>query len=1005
MDTEPTRYEDTSSRLWKVFISSTGFGLHGFRDAAREVIEGFRFSGLRCFEPVMMEDFGAEDGPAREVCVSKVRDCDIVVGIVGVRYGDHPPDDETSFTEIEFQAAVDYRVSRLMYLLNDEVAHGLEDTARQGEDRADRQDQFRARVAADLVTDMTVDSMEDFRAKLGRALEKWVRDYSFTRTMVDHSQEFRQSRERLLRAGQRTGGATLIYGAPGTGKTTLFNALLNDVPVQRAYSRLIGPFTVRLAEGKAAAEQVRADVSAKFDDIAGQLGVPRAVLPPVLVALYLESDTVGGKTVDADTLAVLSRLFTWDVPRTVVLAETNSLPVMERLERDLSGSLAVITVGDYHSVDDALEQMRHDAPDVREWPQPDTRILAEALGLRPISLFTAAKDIEAEARRSPRRVAARIRKQLEAIAREESEEGKYAALISNSIENLSPEARDLLALMTVLHPKPTLFPDEMAVALDLSLSLDEAIAIATVENDSTLSDDELRHRDDADDLVSELVDRGLLERMSGRGPAGQDSAPLLTVHPANVRAIRKCLPLTAENRAAGHARAEAFYRTLVGKAVSGSFEERFRMEDDAWWARAEEWIYHFGHIAPGRAGIVFAALFFDAYWWWDVYVPFDSCDRLLDYVGRPRVRAVSPDMSQIAALLTEFRRSLPRKHESIVARLYAQIAGGAPERAAGLRENARRGASVIPVLRELCACLGITELDALFGDAPPEPDDAGQPDDAPVTDQTRLHLLGLLCLFLAQGHWFRAELEPEGTALAAAESCYRRAESCFTEELDSYDVALTRNLLGQVISERGGDPGEIWEKAEEVADDESDTELLGNIERARAEHLRLHGDLDGALVHYGRAVFYGMAMQVTSNLAAGADPYTQAFYREVGLFATKVLIDPVLHDQGPSQDARLTEARRRLAVMLGEWGGSWEPDPVRVDQALREASQQDTEKFARAIADAAFPPGPGNAVLRKPGSGYYRQIHDLIEKTRSQPWVKGLRRWAKQRDNDASKQG
>jgi hypothetical protein len=41
--------------------------------------------------------------------------------------------------------------------------------------------------------------------------------------------------------------------------------------------------------------------------------------------------------------------------------------------------------------------------------------------------------------------------------------------------------------MTVLHPKPTLFPDEMAVALDLSLDLDDAIAISPRQTTSVNS--------------------------------------------------------------------------------------------------------------------------------------------------------------------------------------------------------------------------------------------------------------------------------------------------------------------------------------------------------------------------------------------------------------------------------------------------------------------------------------------------------------------------------------
>ena len=810
------RFEDTLASRWKVFISSTSFGLRGFRDVARDVIRDFKYAGIKCFEPVMLEDFGAQDGPAREVCADKVRDCNLLVGIIGIRYGDHPPDDQTSFTELEFQTAVDHGLSRLMFLLDEEVARQLEGARLQGEDRADRQGQLRRRVGIDRVaemsvgTDKKVGTEEAFRDKLARALETWVDESSYKLLLVDHSAEFRGTRRRLLDLGGRTGGATLLFGEPGTGKSALFDALLNDVLLRHAYSRLVGPLPVRLAEGKEAIERARADVNSAIDGFAAeQPGVSRAVLPPVLIALYLESDIDTGQDVDADTLSVLGRLFSWDAPRAVVLAETNNHSVRARLARDLRWTRgAVITVSDYDNVDDALEQMRRDAPDVRNWPEPDTGILAEALGLRPISLFAAAKDIEEEASRSPRRIVGTIRKQLEAIASEESPEGIYGALIRNNIEHLSPEARDLLALMTVLHPKPTLFPDEIAVALDLSLELDDAISLATAEDDQELDADEQRQVEKADDLVAELVGRGLLERLPRPGKSRGESPKLLTLHPANARVVHDYLPLAGDRRAEGHARAEAFYRTRVGEAVSGSFDSHFRLEDDAWWDDAEEWIYHLGHIEPVRAGISFATLFLDAYWWWDLYVKFDFCDKLLDYASRPRVRAVSTDMPEVTHLLTEFRQTYPREYGATNAQIHAEIAGDDPVRAAGLRETARTGAGVIPILEQLCRRLGITELDTLIaGTAPAVSDPDPAPGHEPVADKTRLHLLGLICLLLAEGHRFRAAEEAGEEARAAVEACYLRAESYFLAEDDPWDVAWTRCLLGEVISQLGRDPG------------------------------------------------------------------------------------------------------------------------------------------------------------------------------------------------------
>src|SRR5205807_1485155 len=146
-----------------------------------------------------------------------------------------------------------------------------------------------------------------------------------------------------------------------------------------------------------------------------------------------------------------------------------------------------------------------------------------------------------------------------------------------------------------------------------------------------------------------------------------------------------------------------------------------------------------------------------------------------------------------------------------------------------------------------CDHLRITELDALFADVPPpesaaeapsaESSSGGEPGEESDDGETRLHLLGLICLFVAEGHRFRASLEPEGAALAAAEACYRRAEDYFQEGGDDWDQAWTRYLLGGVLFKQGEDPEAVWEAAAETADVDSDTELLANIERARGDHL------------------------------------------------------------------------------------------------------------------------------------------------------------------------
>src|SRR5580693_2471243 len=140
-------YEDSSAPRWKVFVSSTKQGLKGYRAAARDVIENFTIAGRKCFEPVGMEEFGARANQARDVCVREVQKCNLLVGIVGVRYGSHPLGDTTatSYTETEFHAAGERRISRLMFMLCKDTATDLELTQPQTAGQAERQQMFRAR--------------------------------------------------------------------------------------------------------------------------------------------------------------------------------------------------------------------------------------------------------------------------------------------------------------------------------------------------------------------------------------------------------------------------------------------------------------------------------------------------------------------------------------------------------------------------------------------------------------------------------------------------------------------------------------------------------------------------------------------------------------------------------------------------------------------------------------------------------------------------------------------
>lgn len=88
------------SRPARVFISSARGGLAPYRTAAIEVV---RRLGLVA---VCMEDFSPERLPPPEVCRREVESSDVLVLLLGRRYGSRPPGSDYSYTELEYRWAV-----------------------------------------------------------------------------------------------------------------------------------------------------------------------------------------------------------------------------------------------------------------------------------------------------------------------------------------------------------------------------------------------------------------------------------------------------------------------------------------------------------------------------------------------------------------------------------------------------------------------------------------------------------------------------------------------------------------------------------------------------------------------------------------------------------------------------------------------------------------------------------------------------------------------------------
>ena len=76
--------------------------------------------GLPGFQLVKMEDFGARDANAKDLCARLVRECDLLVGLMGHYYGSCPPGETISFTELEYRTATAAGLPRLMFVAPDD---------------------------------------------------------------------------------------------------------------------------------------------------------------------------------------------------------------------------------------------------------------------------------------------------------------------------------------------------------------------------------------------------------------------------------------------------------------------------------------------------------------------------------------------------------------------------------------------------------------------------------------------------------------------------------------------------------------------------------------------------------------------------------------------------------------------------------------------------------------------------------------------------------------------
>src|ERR1035438_8004034 len=67
-----------------------------------------------------MEAFGARDRDVDTFCQNQVKACHLFIGIIGHRFGDGPAETQQSYTQCEYQAALEAKLPRLLFLAPDD---------------------------------------------------------------------------------------------------------------------------------------------------------------------------------------------------------------------------------------------------------------------------------------------------------------------------------------------------------------------------------------------------------------------------------------------------------------------------------------------------------------------------------------------------------------------------------------------------------------------------------------------------------------------------------------------------------------------------------------------------------------------------------------------------------------------------------------------------------------------------------------------------------------------
>jgi len=195
-----------------VFISSTFQDLQTHRKAVWNVLGNFNVA-IRG-----MERFGARKESPLETCLFELEQCDLYVGIIAFRHGSVEPKSEKSYTQIEYERAVQLGKEVLIYLIDEENAQMPIRFIDRGQGR-DKLEAFKVTLRERHTVDTFLDE-QDLAAKLRRDLSRTlqVRAGATTSSRSDEFEAAQSVLSQFLLLPKSVSGSDIRVKLRATGK-------------------------------------------------------------------------------------------------------------------------------------------------------------------------------------------------------------------------------------------------------------------------------------------------------------------------------------------------------------------------------------------------------------------------------------------------------------------------------------------------------------------------------------------------------------------------------------------------------------------------------------------------------------------------------------------------------------------------------------------------------------------------------------------------------------------